>query len=141
MANTTRIEQAIEAFNRSDDSYFDLYTDDSAVHGLPGTGGPVDKQGLTDFFHAFWSAFPDAKVEPLHTIADGDLVAMRFRITGTHRGELMGVSPSHNAIEVEAITIFELDREGRCVERWVRLDEMSFLQQIGAMPAPAAASA
>ena len=28
-----------------------------------------------------------------------------------------------------------------CVERWVRLDELSFLQQIGAMPSPAGGSA
>jgi hypothetical protein len=41
---------------------------------------------------------------------------------------------------VEQNTIFKLDDEGRCSERWVRLDEMAFLQQIGAMPAPAAAS-
>jgi SnoaL-like polyketide cyclase len=53
----------------------------------------------------------------------------------------MGVAPSGNEIDVEQITIFKLDDEGRCVERWVRLDELSLLQQIGAMPAPAAVSA
>lgn len=59
----------------------------------------------------------------------------------THRGEIIGVPPSGNGVDVEEITIFKLDDEGRCTERWVRLDELSFLQQIGAMPAPAAASA
>jgi hypothetical protein len=59
MADTTRIEQAIEAFNSGDEAYFDLYTDDDTIHGLPGTGGAVDRQGMMDFYRAFWSAFPD----------------------------------------------------------------------------------
>ena len=74
-------------------------------------------------------------------IVGDDLVAVRLHVKGTHRGELMGVAPSGNEIDVEQITIFKLDDAGRCVERWIRLDELSFLQQIGAMPAPAAASA
>ena len=139
MADTTRIEQAVEAFG--DEAYFDLYTDDVTVHGLPGTGGAVDKQGTMDFYRAFWAAFPDAKVVPVDMIAADDSVAVRLRVKGTHRGEFMGVAPSGNEVDVEQMTIFKLDGEGRCVERWVRLDELSFLQQIGAMPVPAAASA
>jgi steroid delta-isomerase-like uncharacterized protein len=141
MADTTRLEQAVEAFNSGDEAYYDFYTEDVTIHGLPGTGGAVDKQGMMDFYRAFWSAFPDAKVEPVEMIAGDDLVAVRLHVKGTHRGEMMGVAPSGNEIDVEQITIFKLDDEGRCVERWVRLDELSFLQQIGAMPAPAAASA
>ena len=141
MADTTRIEQAVEAFNRGDEAYFDLYTDDVTIHGLPGTGGAVDKQGTMQFYRSFWSAFPDARVEPVDMIGADDRVAVRLRLKGTHRGEIMGVPPSGNQIDVEQITIFKLDGEGRCVERWVRVDELSFLQQIGAMPAPAAASA
>jgi steroid delta-isomerase-like uncharacterized protein len=140
MADTTRIEQAVEAFNRGDESYFDLYTDDVSVHGLPGTGGTVDKQGMIDFYRAFWSAFSAARVELAEKIAADDLVAMRLVVKGTHDNEIMGVPGSGNDIEVEEITIFKLDGEGRCVERWIRLDELSFLQQIGAMPAPASAS-
>jgi steroid delta-isomerase-like uncharacterized protein len=141
MPDTTRVEQAVEAFNRADEAYFDLYTDDVTIHGLPGTGGPVDRQGTMDFYRALWSAFPDLKIEPVEMIADRDLLAARLRVKGTHRGEIMGVAPSGNEIDVEQITIFKLDDEGRCTERWVRLDELSFLQQIGAMPVPAASSA
>ena len=140
MADTTRLEQAVEAFNRGDEAYFDLYTDGVAVHGLPGTqGAALDKQGLVDFYRAFWSAFPDAAVEPVDLFSAGDRVAVRVRVKGTHRGELMGVPASGNEVDVEQITIFRLDEDGRCLERWVRLDEVDFLQQIGAMPAPAAA--
>lgn len=137
MADTTRLERAVEAFNAGDEAYFDLYTDDVAIHGLPGTGGAIDKQGAIDFYRAFWAAFPDARVEPVEMIAGDDHVAVRLFVKGTHRGEIMGVAASGNEIDVEQITIFKLDRDGRCVERWARLDELAFLQQIGAMPSPA----
>jgi steroid delta-isomerase-like uncharacterized protein len=140
MADTTRLEQAVEEFNRGDEAYFDLYTDDVTVHGLPGTGGALDKEGMIAFYRAFWSAFPDASVEPVEIIPGDDVVAVRLFVRGTHRGEIMGVPASGNAIDVEQITIFKLDGDGRCVERWARLDELGFLQQIGAMPAPAAAA-
>ena len=74
-------------------------------------------------------------------IGADDRVAVRLRLKGTHRGEIMDIPPSGNQVDVEQITIFKLDGEGRCVERWVRVDELSFLQQIDAMPAPAGASA
>ena len=140
MADTTRLEQAVDAFNRGDEAYFDLYTDDVTIHGLPGTGGSVDKQGMIDFYRAFWSAFSEARVETVDMIPGDDRVAVRLCIKGTHEGEIMGVAPSGNSIDVEEITIFKLDGDGRCVERWIRVDELSFLQQICAMPAPAAAS-
>jgi steroid delta-isomerase-like uncharacterized protein len=140
MPDTARLEAAVEAFNRGDDAYFDLYTEDVTVHGLPGTGGALDKPGLIDFYRAFWSAFPDAQVEPIEMFGVDDRVTVRLRVKGTHRGELMGVGPSGNYVDVEQITIFKLDDEGRCTERWVRLDELSFLQQIGAMPSSPATS-
>ena len=139
MADTTRLERSVEAFNQHDGAYFDLYTDGVAVHGLPGAQGTLDRQGMMDFYRAFWSAFPDAMVEPVDMFTADDRVAVRLRVKGTHRGELMGAPASGNEIDVEEITIFKLDSEGRCMERWVRLDELDFLQQIGAMPAPAAA--
>lgn len=138
MADTTRLEQAVEAFNRGDEAYFDFYTDEVTVHGLPGAREAGDKQDVMGFYRAFWVAFPDARVEPAEMIVGDDLVAVRLRVQGTHRGEFMGVAPSGDLIDVEQITIFKLDDEGRCVERWLRLDELAFLQQIGAMPTPAA---
>ena len=103
-------------------------------------GGTVDKQGMIDFYSAFWSAFPDAKIEPVEMIVGDELVAVRLHVKGTIAARSWRTSVWQR-VDVEEITIFKLDDEGRCTERWVRLDELSFLQQIGAMPAPAAASA
>ncbi len=136
MADLSRLERAVQEFNRGDEAYLDLYTDDVAVHGLPGSEGALDKQGVIGFYRAFWAACPGATVEPLDMFDAGDRVAVRLRLRGTQSGELMGIPASGNEFDVEQITIFALDGEGRCTERWVRLDELRFLQQIGAMPTP-----
>lgn len=135
MADISRLERAVQEFNQGDEAYLDLYTDDVVVHGLPGSEEALDKQGVIDFYHAFWTACPGATVEPLDILDAGDRVAVRLRLRGTHSGELMGIPASGNEFDVEQMTIFKLDDAGRCTERWVRLDEISFLQQIGAMPA------
>ncbi len=60
-------------------------------------------------------------------------MAVRFTLTGTHTGELFGVPASGEHIEAEGITIAHFSGD-RVVERWNRLDDVTFLTQIGAMP-------
>ncbi len=139
--NKAALLRAIELFNAGDEAYFDFYTPDVRVHGLPGPGGPADHAAMVEFYRRYWAAFPDGRVDALELIAEGDLIAARFRISGTHTGELMGAEPTGRQVAAEAITIMRLNEEARCVERWSRLDEVSFLTQIGLMPAPAAVEA
>ena len=69
-------------------------------------------------------------------IADGDKVAVRYRIRGTHSDELMGVPATGNAVDVEGQSFFRFE-DGRLAERWQALDVVSLMTQIGALPAPA----
>jgi len=68
----------------------------------------------------------------------GDRVIARWTGTGTHVGELMGIPPTNRPISVEAISIFRIE-DGRIAEEWTVWDALGLLQQIGAVPEPAAA--
>ena len=59
-------------------------------------------------------------------------VVGRFRLTGTHRGELMGLAASNKSIDVTAIMILRI-QENKVIERWEEFDNMSMMQQIGAI--------
>ena len=132
------LRTAVERFNAGNEAYFDFYTGDTTVNGLP--GAPVlDRNGLIAFYQAFWAAFPQAAVEVLDVLAEGDLMAARFRITGDLESEFMGVQPDGKSISIEALNVFRMTQDGRCVERWVRMDEMAFMTQLGLMPTPATA--
>src|SRR5437879_3344848 len=68
--------------------------------------------------------------------SSGDRVMIRWIGRGTHRGELMGVSPTERPIAVEAMTVFRI-ADGKIAEEWTVWDALGLLQQVGAAPTPA----
>jgi predicted ester cyclase len=66
-------------------------------------------------------------------LVDGDLEAARVIISGTHRGELMGVAATGKAVEFESIDIIRVE-DGKVAEHWGVTDVMSLMQQLGAIP-------
>ncbi len=81
----------------------------------------------------FRAAFPDWHSELHLLIAEDDLVAEVFTASGTHRGEMMGVAPTGRELSLQGINVFRV-RDGRITERWGRLDDLGFVQQLGVAP-------
>jgi predicted ester cyclase len=76
-------------------------------------------------------AFPDRHDAIEDIIADGDMVGMLFRITGTHRGNFFGIPPTGKTIDLYEAGIFKL-ADGRITEAWFMADEAALLKQLGA---------
>ena len=93
----------------------------------------MDWNGTKQFFAAFWSAFPDLRHNFVDIMAEGDKVAVRFNITGTHKGELEGIPPTGKVVSFSAMDFITLT-DGKVVEDWVIADMMGLMQQIGATP-------
>jgi predicted ester cyclase len=66
-------------------------------------------------------------------IAEGDKVVWRWRITGTHRGELNGIPPTGKPISITGIVISRF-AGGKWAEDYVNWDTLGMLQQIGVVP-------
>lgn len=137
--HATAIATAVGLLNAGDvDGYVTtLYAPEAVFHGYPPAFSP-DRDGIAEFFHALRAGMPDATIAAEDLLIDGDRVAVRFTLTGTHTGELFGAPASGEHIEAEGITIVRFSGH-RVVERWNRLDDVAFLTQIGAMPAASAA--
>jgi predicted ester cyclase len=99
-----------------------------------GPGMPPDLAGMKQMVPAFRSAFPDMETVTEDLFADGDRVVDRVIVRGTHQGELMGIPPSGQRIEMEEIHIARVV-DGKIVERWTQFDMLGLLQQIGGIPA------
>jgi steroid delta-isomerase-like uncharacterized protein len=84
------------------------------------------------FLGMYLSAFPDMRVSVEDEIAEGDKVVTRWTIRGTHRGELMGMDPTDEQVEIKGITIHRIEG-GRIAEEWERYDNLSVMQQLGAI--------
>ena len=80
------------------------------------------------------AAYPDLRFDPEDVIESGDKVVVRARITGTNKGDFMGVPASGKHIDIQAIDIVRFGDDGLVHEHWGVMDVMSMMQQIGAIP-------
>jgi steroid delta-isomerase-like uncharacterized protein len=80
-------------------------------------------------------AFPDRKDVIEDVIAEGDMVGMLFRISGTHKGNFLGIPPTGKSFEIHEMGIFKL-ADGKIIEASFMADETGLLQQIGAKLPP-----
>jgi predicted ester cyclase len=79
----------------------------------------------------FQSAFPDFQMEIVDLIAEGDKVVARFKCSGTHRGEWLGVPATGRRFEnVDEIYIFGV-QDGKLVSAFGVEDNLSRLRQLG----------
>jgi predicted ester cyclase len=86
------------------------------------------------------SAFPDLEVETLVLLAEGDLVAGHLTGRGTHLGLYQGVPPTGRAWEARCTAVYRVDG-ARIAEAWVTWDNLSLMEQLGAVERVATVSA
>jgi steroid delta-isomerase-like uncharacterized protein len=78
-------------------------------------------------------AFPDLKWTVQDMRAEGDTVAIRYTMTGTHEGPFAGVEATGKKINAESFAFYRLSH-GKIVEERAQLDMLGILQQMGAIP-------
>jgi len=73
--------------------------------------------------------FPDLSITVEDVMAEGDRVAARVTMRGTHRGAFQGIAPTGKRVEVRAIDMFRMSH-GKIVEHWGHADDPTgFLRQ------------
>ena len=129
-----------EVWNQGRESTIDeLFAPDGITFGL----GEADTEvrgpaQFKVFFRNIRGAFPDLHVAVLDTVSEGDKVAVRFVVKGTHSGKGLPVPPTGRKIRVAGMCIVEL-AGGRLIKGWNNWDQLGMLQQLGIVPASASA--
>jgi predicted ester cyclase len=57
-------------------------------------------------------------------------VVTRWTSRGTHQGELMGIAPTGNRVEVTAVGIWRV-ADAKIAEAWLVFDALGMMQQLG----------
>ena len=140
--NKQLVEDFISAlFTDGDLTAVDRYLDPDFVnHDPPLPGSPDGAAGMRQAAEVFRKAFPDWRSDLQHMIAEDDLVAEHFVAHGTHRGSVMGETPTGQEVALRGVNIFRI-AGGKITERWGRLDDLGLLQQLGLAPASNVAAA
>ncbi len=113
----------------------ELAAPDFVVHDPSSEVGQVDTEGVKGSIAWSHNAFPDLRVTIEDQVAEGDKVATRWTVRGTHRGEMMGAAPTGNQVTFTG-TQTDYILGGKIVESWSNWDTLGMLQQIGAVPVP-----
>ena len=95
------------------------------------TAAPLNVEGQKQRLAGLRAAFPDMQVTIEDLFAEGDRIAYRLTIRGTHQGVFQGIPPTGKAVTVAAVEIVRMEN-GKMAEHWGGPDTLSLLQQLGA---------
>lgn len=120
----------VERFNARDfDGLTELIDLDVVDHHLP-PELPTGRAGAMQWFHMLAGAL-DLRITIEDAVEDGDRVAVRASIIGTHIGEFAGVPATGRPFTTTMISIERIDG-GRIVERWENVDNLAVMRQLAA---------
>ena len=105
-----------------------------AVFQVPDRAEPVrGPEGYLEIIGMMRGGFPDVQWTLEETVIEGDVLAARYTMRGTHHGPFFGMPPTGKAIAVQALNIYRLSA-GKIVSEVGQPDLLGLLQQIGALP-------
>jgi len=106
-----------------------------AIFRVPGRSEPMrGPAGYLAIIQMMGGGFPDIQWTLEEMVAEGDKVAARFTMRGTHLGTFFGAPSTGKKIAVQALNIYRLSG-GQIIEETGQPDLLGLLQQIGAVPA------
>jgi predicted ester cyclase len=131
MSTTAAFRRVIdEIWNHKADGAIEKHISPDYVGRNP-DGDRTGVDGFRDLHATYTTAFPDCSIELGHGVGEGDTAVFHYVFRGTHTGELMGIAPSGNSVEVHGIGMSRFDN-GKVVEDRTVWDSLSLMKQIGA---------
>jgi predicted ester cyclase len=109
-----------------------LWTADTVVRFPDRTRRGVEE--IAAYFEEAFAALPDWHMEIIALVEQGDEVFVRWHLTATHRGYLLGIAATDKQLAVDGIDHFTM-REGKVISNFVVFDQMQYAREIGMMPA------
>ena len=124
----------VEFINTASEKLAEALVSQDAVFHVSGRPEPIlGPSGYLEIIGMMRGGFPDVQWTLEEMVAEGDMVAARFTMRGTHKGAFFGVPPTGKKIEVQAMNFYRFSG-GKIVEERGQPDLLGLIQQIGAIP-------
>lgn len=92
------------------------------------------REDLEDYYREMAEGFSDGRIDADDVIVEGDRVAVRWTVSGTHDGTMMGVEPTGKEITISGVDVDRVE-DGRIVEMLTYYDGLGFMNQLGVIDA------
>ena len=103
----------------------------------PYTPDPI--QGIaafTELIAMLHAAFSDLQITEEDMVVEGDTVATRWTLSGTHKGEFMGTGPSGEPFRFTGTAFYRI-ADGKIVETWTTNNSLETLRELASTPTTA----
>lgn len=117
--NKQAILNAINAINAGNvDEITKYFATDVVDHGDGTMPAAKSADSVKAMMHMFVNTFPDMKIDPIVTAADGDYVIVYSNWGGTFKNDMMGIKATGKSFKTKDADIFKMNDEGKIVEHW-----------------------
>lgn len=99
---------------------------------FPG-GRKNDRAGFREFLSLLRTAFPDARIEVVEFIGDGDTTVCRYTFTGTHRAKFLNLRPTRKTATAGGLDIWRFQGD-QILKLQGHFDSLGLLVQLGLVP-------
>ena len=131
--NKQIVRQFFELLDLHDTDRMEQLLISTNKYSFQSSGRPVmDWNGHKQLLAAITGAFSDLNHDIKDIVAEGDKVAVRLSVSGTHKSEFQGIAATGRKLSLDEI-VFLTIIDGRITQGWITSDTMSFMQQIGAI--------
>lgn len=135
----TIVKEHFRAINDRDrEAVAALHSEDVVIHSRG-----RDLEGIEEVIRDWWAqleALPDLRDEIEMLLVDGDRVAVRYKTSGTHEGEFLGIEPTQKQVEITSMAVVRIEN-GELVEWWNHPDRFGLFEQLGLIESPLGDSA
>lgn len=132
--NKELFRRVFDALNERDfDAFAETHSKDVVLHDHDEEFYGIE--AAIEHERTIYDAFPDMEYTPEDILAEDDMVAGRWTVTGTHEGEFEGIAPTGEEVEIPACGILRVE-EGEIAEVWLTYDRLGLLQQLGVVELP-----
>ena len=107
--------------------------DELAAENYVNHTGELDRDAHKQRQAEMMAPFTDGGITLDGIVAEGDIVAIRWRMHGTHTGEYMGVPATGKVITTSGMSMYRIV-DGKIVDDWNVFDMLGVMQQLGLVP-------
>jgi predicted ester cyclase len=93
---------------------------EASYYGINGAGGWLGEG---------WKAFPDLTIADDFTVAQGDIVAVRWTARGTSKGNFLMLPPTGEAVEYTGVSMYRIEG-GKIAEIWETRNTLGIMRQL-----------
>ncbi len=105
-----------------------------ALHDPNVSGSAVGPEAYKRQVTRFITAFPDLRLTIEDIVGENEKLAVAWTISGTHKGEFMGIPATNKNVSVDGITINHIVN-AKIMDSYISWDAWGMMQQLGVVPA------